>query len=116
MTRLSATLTRRVLVVETDLAAGDGAAASAEGADARASDTTVGAVRCVGLVVDRASSSQTSMDGFPIASDYESVVYEHQALLDIRASSMLRACIAMTRAKRCRSASGMHASRDFVHH
>src|SRR5512142_141074 len=91
MMRFSATLTRRA---ETSLCGATGTSSVARRGDA---GTTFASRRGIGLwiVVDRRSSSQTSMSALPMARNYRSVVSEHQALLDISALALLHACIAM---------------------
>src|SRR5512146_3547707 len=90
MMRFSATLTRRA---ETSLCGATGTGSVARRGDA---GTTFASRRGIGLwiVVDRRSSSQTSMSALPMTRNYRSVVSEHQALLDISALALLHASIA----------------------
>src|SRR6476661_8709913 len=98
MMRFSATLTRRAAALPGASAAG---LSAAEGAMFRGDAGTTFASRrwfgmspTAGIVVDRRSSSQTSMCALPMARNYRSVVSKHQALVDIGALALLRSRIA----------------------
>src|SRR5689334_22722455 len=117
MMRLSAAVTRRAVCAMTDFAGvlfdgtvicaaaattacvntGADIASRGDGETGRASrsDAASKASRGLGKLAcgDRRSSSQTSMCVLPMAANYRSVVFKHQALLDISARSLLRACI-----------------------